>query len=200
MEQLWNAKGTISLADLGNDYYLARFTNEEDYDRALLGGLWLIANHYLTVQQWRPNFDPDQETIKKVVVWIWIRIPHLPIEYYDKALLRRIGNRLGKTMKVDVATEKASRAKYARLTVKVDLTKPLIAKFRMRRRIWRLEYEGIHLICFRCGKYGHKEEDFPRTRENDAANVEDQEDTGVQSVTSMTRLEVTEQFGPWMLV
>lgn len=21
-----------------------------------------------------------------------------------------------------------------------------------------VEYEGLHLICFRCGKYGHKEE------------------------------------------
>lgn len=59
MEQLWNAKGSISLADLGNEYYLARFINEEDYDRALLGGPWLIVDHYLTVQQWRPNFDPD---------------------------------------------------------------------------------------------------------------------------------------------
>lgn len=94
-----------------------------------------------------------------------MRILNLPIEYYDKVLLRRIGNRLGCTAKVDIATEEATRAKYARLSVEVDLSKPLIAKFRMRRRIWRLEYEGIHLVCFRCGKYGHKEEIYPNNTE-----------------------------------
>lgn len=57
----------------------------------------------------------------------------MPIEYYDKVLLRRIGNRLGRTIRVDEATEEASRAKYARICVEVDLSKPLIAKFRMRR-------------------------------------------------------------------
>ena len=28
-------------------------------------------------------------------------------------------------------------------------------------RIRRVEYEGIHLICFGCGKYGHKKEACP---------------------------------------
>lgn len=36
--QLWNPKGTVSLADLGNDYYLAQLNNDEDYNVALFGG------------------------------------------------------------------------------------------------------------------------------------------------------------------
>lgn len=125
--QLWNPKGMITLADLGNDYYIARFFNDEDYDKDLFKGLWIIADHYLIVQQQRPKFDLDQASIKKVIVWVCI--PNLPIEYYDKTLLQWIGNMLGHTIRVDVATEEANRAKYARLSVEVDLSKPLIAKF-----------------------------------------------------------------------
>lgn len=108
----------------------------------------------MTVQQWRPNFDPNQAHTKKVIVWV--RIPNLPIEYYNKILLRRIGKRLGRTIKVDMAIEETSSAKYARLCIEVDLSKPLVAKFQMRRRIWRIEYEGIHLVCYGYGKYGKK--------------------------------------------
>lgn len=61
-------------------------------------------------------------------------------------------------MRVDIATEERTRAKFARLFMEIDLSKPLISKFRMRRRIWRLEYEGMHLVYFYCDKYGHKME------------------------------------------
>lgn len=87
----------------------------------------MVADYYLTVQQLRPNFDPDQASIRKVIVWVCI--PNLPIEYYDKTLLMWTRNELGRTVKVDVVTEEASSAKDTRLSVEVDLTKPLIAKF-----------------------------------------------------------------------
>jgi hypothetical protein len=39
------------------------------------------------------------------------------------------------------------------------MLKPLLAKFRIGRRIHRIEYEGLHTICFSCGKYGHRMEE-----------------------------------------
>lgn len=29
-----------------------------------------------------------------------------------------------------------------------------------RKRIRRIEYEGLHLVCYHCGCYGHKEDNF----------------------------------------
>lgn len=40
----------MTIADLGNDFYLARFSYKDDHDTTMFGGLWLIANHYLSVQ------------------------------------------------------------------------------------------------------------------------------------------------------
>lgn len=50
INQLWSPKGMVTLAYLGNDFYLARFSNKEDYDKALLEGPWMVVDHYLTVQ------------------------------------------------------------------------------------------------------------------------------------------------------
>ena len=34
-------------------------------------------------------------------------------------------------------------------------------KFILRRRIRKLDYEGIHLVCFGCGMYSHRKETCP---------------------------------------
>jgi len=44
------------------------------------------------------------------------------------------------------------------MCVEVDLTKPLLSKFRLNGRVWGIQYEGLKMICFKCGGQGHKED------------------------------------------
>lgn len=48
---LWKPKGQIIMTDVGNNFYVIRTSTKEDYETALFGGLWLISEHYLTVQR-----------------------------------------------------------------------------------------------------------------------------------------------------
>ncbi|QHO06625.1 uncharacterized protein DS421_14g456340 [Arachis hypogaea] len=61
LESIWSKKGMISLIDVGNDFFLVRFTSFGDYDGALKGELWMIFDHYLAMQRWRPDFNPNVE-------------------------------------------------------------------------------------------------------------------------------------------
>ena len=131
------------------------------------------ADHYLTVRTWHPNFDPLVASIDKVAVWI--RLPDLSMEYYDTDVLWKIGDRIGKTLKVDRATTIGIRGNFARMCVEVDLIKPLLAKFKLRRRIRRIMYEGLHLVCFKCGQYGHKQERCPHEKQEDQEVQDDME-------------------------
>lgn len=81
---------------------MVRFNSKVEYEYILLGGPWMIVDHYLTVRQWQSNFHPKIASIDKVL--IWIRIPNLPIEYYDKNFLLRLGSCIGRPIKVDEAT------------------------------------------------------------------------------------------------
>lgn len=40
--------------------------------------------------------------------------------------------------------------------MQVDLEKPLMSGYRLRGHFWRLQYEGLHDICFECGRYKHR--------------------------------------------
>jgi len=153
LRQMWIRKGIFSLIDLSHGYFLVQFTNDEDKEKALTEGPWLIYDHYLIVREWTPGFHPAAQTIDKVIVWV--RFSDLPIEYYDPAILTFIGNRIGKTIRIDRNTIRRDRGKYARLCVEVDLSNPLLALFELEDRLYKVEYEGLHMLCLTCGRYGH---------------------------------------------
>lgn len=156
LKTLWRISGRMDVIDVGHGAYVVRFADLEERARALYGGPWVISDHYLVVTQWFHNFDPETYSISKLAVWV--RFPNMPMEYYDPIWLIGIGKRIGNPLRVDVSTASAERGRYARLCVEIDLSKPLFSKFRLRRKVRRIEYEGIHVICFNCGRYGHRKE------------------------------------------
>lgn len=50
-------------------------------------------------------------------------------------------------MKVNNNTMQYGRGKYARLCVVVNLSKMLLAIFNIKGRKYKIEYEGLHLLC-----------------------------------------------------
>jgi hypothetical protein len=194
LKQMWVRKGVINIIDLGNDYYLVAFTHEEDKNAAMSDGPWFIYDHYLTVREWSPNFHPASDTIKSVAVWI--RVSGLPIEYYDTKVLNFIGNRVGKTVKVDKNTLQQERGKYARLCVEVNLTKPLLAMFSIKGRKYHIEYEGLHMLCITCGKFGHYREGCSNKMKPQEASSGEKQDPP----TTNGGENNSEAAGPWVVV
>lgn len=75
--------------------------------------------------------------------------------YYDEDVLYAIASSIGKPIKIDINISLTTRGRFARVCIEVDLTKPLTAQFWLDGRWHSVEYEGLHIICFSCGKYGH---------------------------------------------
>ncbi|CAL1370147.1 unnamed protein product [Linum trigynum] len=65
----------------------------------------------------------------------------------------RIGERIGKPMRVDHATLSGARSDYARVCVQVDLTRPLLSQFTIHGKKYFIQYEGLDKICLQCGTY-----------------------------------------------
>jgi hypothetical protein len=77
------------------------------------------------------------------------------MEYYDESLLLALATSVGTPVKVDVRTLEASRGKFARVCIEIDLDKPVVGKVWFRDYWYHIEYEGLHLLCKNCGIYGH---------------------------------------------
>jgi len=159
LKAIWNLKGDFNLIDIGYDYFIVKFACIEDYKYIFTQGPWLIGDSYLTIRKWIPNFVPSKEPIRILIAWI--KIPRISVEYPNKEFLDKIGEKVGKVRGIDKTTVIVERGQFTKLSVEIDLAKPLLSKFRMNGRIWRIQYEGLRMVCFNCGKVGHKEESCP---------------------------------------
>lgn len=65
----------------------------------LTEGPWIVAGQYLVLQKWRPGFCPTTAHITRMAAWI--RVSAIQLECFDVWALKRIGNLLGKLLKID---------------------------------------------------------------------------------------------------
>ncbi|XP_031112039.1 uncharacterized protein LOC116016010 [Ipomoea triloba] len=212
LQNMWKPEGHMELIDLEEEYYLAKFELQKDYDYAKFEGPWMVLDHYVLVQEWRPNFDPLTDKTEKLLVWV--RFPSLSIEYFDDDFLRKIGNKVGRPIKIDNTTSIATRRKFARICVEVDISKPLLSKFTVEDKVCLIEYEGIHMVCFKCGVFGHRKDNCGQSMSTaNRADGEQGEDAMATNATrdreelpalvkkTSTRGDLTkESYGQWMLV
>lgn len=75
--------------------------------------------NYLSVNKWRLNFLPFLEEISSTLVRV--RLPKLPLEFFNKGLLLRVGNCLGKAICINDTTRTATGWRFARLSMEIDL-------------------------------------------------------------------------------
>ncbi|RYR74916.1 hypothetical protein Ahy_A02g009626 [Arachis hypogaea] len=107
----WAIKETTRVMDLQGGFFLVRFSNQDDYALALFEGPWMIAGHYLLIQRWSPLFMPQETKVQKMAVWICI--PNLPAELYNRYFLWKVGKTLGTMLWVNELTSIQSSGKFA---------------------------------------------------------------------------------------
>ncbi|XP_019171914.1 PREDICTED: uncharacterized protein LOC109167348 [Ipomoea nil] len=207
---MWKPKGNLELIAIANEYFLVRFSSIDDLEFAMYEGPWMVLDHYLIMKPWEPDFDPYNDATEKILAWV--RVPSLPAEYYNSIFLRKLGNRIGRIVGVDQATSQVSRGMFARFCVELDMRKPLVSKFTYAGKVRYVAYEGMHMVCFACGLYGHEKEacldwkrSSPAADGDMAGNVEAENSGGPSKIVRQDptvkpeALDPKVPFGSWML-
>jgi hypothetical protein len=195
LKSIWKPAEGFSCVDLGLGFFLVKLELVDDFDRILKGGPWFISEHFLSLRPWIPDFRPSEVAVNTVAVWV--RLPELPVEYYDKKSLLFIGHALEPVLRVDFNTASGARGCFARLCIQLDLDKLLVKTVQMGRVRQAVVYEGIGLLCFHCGRIGHKLDRCPERGGSFTAPVAP---VTPSSVTSPDSDDALNCFGPWMLV
>ncbi|KAJ4837111.1 hypothetical protein Tsubulata_038095 [Turnera subulata] len=180
---LWKPTGSYQIIDLVNNYFVARFANDVDYENVLLNGPWVVYGHAIYVQPWTDNFRPSTDTIKHVVVWV--QFPDYPLGRYHSRILRTLGNLVGRTVKIDSNTTQSKRGKFAKVAVAVDLSKPLKDAVYLQKKQIRVCYEGLPPICQTCGLIGHNPSLCPLIQCNSEQTNQPQSESSLPTNTAI---------------
>ncbi|KAK7848414.1 hypothetical protein CFP56_005038 [Quercus suber] len=145
IQSMWKPSGGMDCIDLGFDYYLVKFELVNDVDYILKGGPWFIGQQFLAIRQWEPEFKASSTTLSSVAVWI--RLPKLPIEFYETNALLKIGRAIGPVLWIDSHTANGERGRFVRMCIPVNLNKPLIKTVYLGKLAQCVQYEGINALC-----------------------------------------------------
>ena len=129
LKNMWKVAGNFSCVDIGMSFFLIKFDSRSGFEEVLKGGLWFIGEHYLSLRPWVPNFRASEASVSPVA--IWVKLPELPVEYYHKDSLLKIGSGLGPVLRVDFNTAAGTKGHFARICVQLDLEQPLIRTIRV---------------------------------------------------------------------
>uniref|UniRef100_A0A2N9FPJ3 CCHC-type domain-containing protein n=1 Tax=Fagus sylvatica TaxID=28930 RepID=A0A2N9FPJ3_FAGSY len=164
------------------------------FEHVLKAGPWFVGDYFLSLRPWVPDFRASEAAVSSVA--IWVRLPELPIEYYQKDSLMHIGKGLGPVLRVDYNTAAGTRGRFARICVQLDVDKPLARTIRVGKAKLAVVYEGIGQLCFHCGRIGHRLDWCPsRSLAVPATNSPNS-----QAEVDIPNAEETKGFGPWMIV
>ncbi|KAK7855693.1 hypothetical protein CFP56_026876 [Quercus suber] len=112
---MWMLVGRMDCIDAGNDFFHIKFELQSNLEVVLKGGPWFVGQHFLAIRQWEPEFKADEASLSSVA--IWIRLPALPIKFYNPIILKKIGRAIRLVLRIDSHMANGAKGRFARLCV-----------------------------------------------------------------------------------
>ncbi|XP_057453024.1 uncharacterized protein LOC130744879 [Lotus japonicus] len=82
---VWRLSSDFDLLDVGNGFFMAKFDCQEDREKVISGGSWMVFDHYLAVSTWSLKFISPAAKVKRTLAWVCI--PSLDVAFYDESFL-----------------------------------------------------------------------------------------------------------------
>ncbi|KAK6115103.1 hypothetical protein DH2020_007372 [Rehmannia glutinosa] len=151
-----NLEGPFSWSFANPSHIIIKLHLEEDYNKLWMGTTWSLGDCPIRVFKWTPSFNPRTEA---PLAQVWIRLPGLPIHFFDHNALFAISKIIGSPLQVDSPTTSRTRLSMARVCVELDLLKEriveVILEFDGTTHVQKIIYERIPDYCTHCKHIGH---------------------------------------------
>lgn len=100
-------------------------------------------------------FVRSTSALSEILSPVWVRLDHLPLEYFNPKALLEIGNFLGVFLGLDGNTHNYSKGSAARLCILLNISKPLPTSVEIDGINQSVQYDGVTGFCLSYGKVGH---------------------------------------------
>ncbi|XP_070034724.1 uncharacterized protein [Nicotiana tomentosiformis] len=112
-ELFWHDKG----------YFIAKFKDQDDLKEILYGGPYTINNRPIILKKWSLDLEFDTTFLKEIP--LWVPFPNLPMVFWGRYSLSRLGSAIGVPLFANECTANQSRISFAWMLIEVKITKPL---------------------------------------------------------------------------
>ncbi|XP_068476973.1 uncharacterized protein [Phaseolus vulgaris] len=122
LQLVWKALRPLKAIPLGKGFYEFEFASLEYMRWALGMGSLQLSPSFMRLFAWIKDFVPA--TMKSTKTRDWVRIYHLPLEYWRPTTIFSITRGLGNPLFLDDHTTRKNRVFFARVLVDIDMLSP----------------------------------------------------------------------------
>lgn len=128
-----------------------------DRNRVFEGGPYFHNQIGLFIKPWHVDFNPLEELSNRI--YVSVRLPGFPIEYWCNDILHNVASLLGKPVGPSQQTRDRKVMTFAHIYVEIDLSNPLRNSLEIHAGsyswVQQLDYEALPFHCHLCHEYGH---------------------------------------------
>ncbi|KAL2228620.1 UNVERIFIED_CONTAM: hypothetical protein Sindi_1841700 [Sesamum indicum] len=118
---VWPALREVTATTKG--FFFFQFKTVFDMEEIIEGGPWLFQGQPIVLQKWEPGMA--MRKLKHTQVPVWIKLRHLPMEFWTTEELSTVASGVGKPLYPDAITRACTRLDFARVCVMIDATQKL---------------------------------------------------------------------------
>ncbi|KAL9666114.1 hypothetical protein QQ045_000437 [Rhodiola kirilowii] len=161
LSKIWGMENRVYIVELANNMAQVRFRSERDMKKIRDGGPWLCMNSFILMHDWCPDLALEEFNMNRLGVWA--QLHNLPVgaALKDKEPGEKLAKNIGRFVMVSQSELEASRKRYIRVRVEVEIDKPLVTSFYLNRRnrepLWvTVKFERLPEVCSKCGRLSHE--------------------------------------------
>ncbi|KAL2248030.1 UNVERIFIED_CONTAM: hypothetical protein Sindi_2655300 [Sesamum indicum] len=106
-----------------NGFFFLQFKSVAALKDVIEGGPWLFQGQLIVLQKWEPGMVLRK--LQHTQVPVWIKLRHLPVEFWTEEGLSTVASGVGKPLYPDAITRACTRLDFARVCVMLDVTSNL---------------------------------------------------------------------------
>ncbi|KAL2226595.1 UNVERIFIED_CONTAM: hypothetical protein Sindi_2018200 [Sesamum indicum] len=154
-----------------NGFFFFQFKSVIDMEEVIEGGPWLFQGQPIVLQKWKPGMA--MRKLKHTQAPVWIKLRHLPMEFWTTDGLSTVASGVGKPLYPDAITRACTRLDFARVCVMVDVSQNLPNHVIIMTPDEDggetpckvdVEYEWLPKKCLDCMTMGHSTKECPLTK------------------------------------
>lgn len=127
---IWKPGKGVFFKEIDDNRFIFQFYHEIDIKRVIDGSPWYFNQKALIISRMIPDANP--RSIPLDTVDLWVQVHDLPIGFMDSAVLRAVGDHIGKFVATCPKNLLGTWRNYMRVRVSLSLDTPLKRQMKIR--------------------------------------------------------------------